>query len=473
MNNLLKNCMDLAVNSKYRECFDLIISNNIENINIKIKDNLKVLKIFSFSRFKSGKIETEVLNSIQKELFEISYSNLEFLNRKRFNDLLYIYSSYNQHEFYLKMTSIDFREVSGFCLLKILKISIDLYDFNGFKTIYTYCEKNHPLNQKQILEFIYIKLYGFYRFSKYMDFLHLFDKNLTNIQLLPYKYQIEINLMRSSCCLYNMNFIHVFDSFYKYEIKVFSNDKLLTILFSYDVDRYTYYKRRFKGTVIFVTQKFFSSYYILFPEMFVKQINALNDINNYSDIYLTGSSKGGFAALLCGAMLARQKETNTNLSFNIHICAFSPITYLKHPGVTSMPSIKFLLAKSQEYYWLRKSYDNFNDVLKFFTNTNNKDTFIIIYGSKNKRDCDMALHLKKFCTLIPLDTGLHSTICLLPPVVEYDEASLLKFYNNAYSNEPDLNFLNNVEKISFDEFKNCAMKYKDLLQTYLPSLIKE
>ena len=258
--------------------------------------------------------------------------------------------------------------------------------------------------------------------------------------------------------------LEVYEQFYFYDFKRFSEHSNLTITFHPHPRKFLFSNQKFFGDVIYMSTRGNTTYFIYGVDYFVKMILDLIRMNKYRYISLIGSSKGASGALILGKRL-KEAVFRNRLKSRVFVTAFSPMIDLVVSEKTP-PSCKTLEALSKSNYFFKYFFalGGGGRIDKIFTSK--ESDFFVVYGEKSiidKYHCELLRGKVELIKLKGINT--HGTAAFFP-FEDVNEVYYRKLYDaivTQQNNDIDMKYLDNqVVMMSFEEFKKAAIKYREL-----------
>ncbi|MDM8119939.1 hypothetical protein QUV58_03825 [Succinatimonas hippei] len=389
--------------------------------------------------------------NFKKAFLELNTLNVDLLDEPLKDDYYFIYitCSFNSGLYDLCISfyethGIKFDVNQSICLkylaAKIHTHSLDLKFLNSIN-----CKS---INTKKDLKFILDIVKNIYLYEHDSNFIN--DKNLLNSTITLIK-NTNNALISSALCMLGGVFFSDFiiyqylyinsnlslDLLYSFKFKRsyltnFNNskEKSLLIIFSHDVDTYTFLNKELSIDCLFLSQKSFLSWYLVGIDNLTFKINNFILKYNYRKVYLLGSSKGAFGALNCAKILL-EKFSLLEKSITLDLILFSPIVDLSCNDV-DFPSAVKLRFMSRYYSFINKYFEIYH--LAVSDSFKNNININIMFGSRNSRDTKQIDILRRHTlklNFFPIDTDSHNVMPFFPLLdknQQLSEKTIEKYY---------------------------------------------
>lgn len=167
-----------------------------------------------------------------------------------------------------------------------------------------------------------------------------------------------------------------------YNFMLINKNKNLTIILSPVENKYILKGYDFNTSVLYVSEKV-CSYYIYDYLNLVDYLANIIKLNNFDNINLVGSSKGGFAAINISIYLSNLLKNK-----KIKVIPFSPQSYIYplNNNISGLPSYKDIWKKSENSISFYNDLVEFGNPLNRMNSLNPNVEIDIIYGGNHERD---------------------------------------------------------------------------------------
>lgn len=419
------------------------------------KDYINALKVFEIAKHYGGNVDFSIAKCLYKQfMFQESLDILNSLNIDNKNDeiMAWIFRCYYRMKHYKE--AIEIGQCLG--LEKLIKLKLHEVFAAAYIHLKNFDEAERILCSTKPITALYSSLYGSISYSRgdYHNAVIHYSANS------PLDYKRDDSL-RYADGLAKCDKDIPLELFYDFAFKD-NNKDTITITFHPMPNKFLFYKSEFKTDVLFIGQRNLSSYYIINPMAILQKLTTILERKKYKKLYIVGSSKGGFAALLYTFLLSN------HIKYPVEGTIFSPQTNISDTNIylNDLPSIRTLRKVAGKYSFIKTFLNEFGDLGKYACQADNIKLTCIV-GELSDLDMNEVNYLKQFVTIKKIEGyPFHGTY----GVLYHKENELLKTYKilTTPTSQDDIFFKS--KSIDFEDFLAINRKYSDIRGQWLPML---